>query len=166
MADRVEAGDGDDVVRAADGSADSVDCGGGTDIAVADPTDVLAACETVTKPVPPDTTKPVPTVKTGKLKGSAVKVPVLCPATELRCVGSVNLKATGKKAGKKVTIALGKGLVVANGGRRVTVVVKVDAATKRKLTQLTKPQLKVAYDLMDVVGNVAKGTAKVKLKLP
>ena len=96
------AGDGDDVVRAADGSADSVDCGGGTDIAVADPTDVLAACETVTMPVPPDATKPVPTVKAGKLKGSAVKVPVLCPATELRCVGSVNLKAAGKADGKKV----------------------------------------------------------------
>jgi len=166
-ADQILAGAGDDIVRVNDQVADSVDCGAGSDIAVADPVDALAGCETVDippQPIPPDVTKPVPTVGKAKLQGLKVKVPVLCPATELRCVGSATLKATGKTKGKKQKISLGKVLVIADGGKQAKLVVKVDRATKKKLAKLTKAKLVVAYDVMDVAGNVAKGKATVTLK--
>ncbi len=166
-ADQIVAGAGDDVVRVNDQIADSVDCGVGTDIAVADPADALVGCETVDippQPVAPDKKKPVPGVGKAKLKGSKVKVAVQCPATELRCVGSVTLKATGKASGKKLKIALGKAIVVADGGKSAKLAVAVDQGTRKKLVALSKAKLVVAYNLMDVAGNVAKGKATVKLK--
>ena len=168
-ADSVAAGDGADLLRMADGVADGVDCGTGGDIVVADPSDALAGCETVNippQPAVPDTTKPVPSVGAGKLKGKQVRVPVRCPAAEVRCVGDVVLKVVGKRNGKTTKVAIGRALVVADGGDREMVKVTVSAAKAKAIRALTKPKLKVAYDLVDVAGNTAKGTATVKLRVP
>ncbi len=168
-ADSVQAGDGADLLRMADSVADSVDCGRDSDSVVADPSDVLAFCETVEippQPALPDTTKPKPTVGVAKLKGKQVKVPVRCPASEVRCVGEVTLKVVGKRNGKTRKISIGRALVVADGGDRERVKLSVSKATVDSIRALKKPKLKVAYDLVDVAGNKAKGAVKVKLKVP
>ncbi len=54
----IDAGDGDDRVDVADGLAEDVDCGDGTDAAEADPVDRLTACES--GPVPTPTPSPSP----------------------------------------------------------------------------------------------------------
>ena len=168
-ADSVQAGDGADLLRMADSVADSVDCGRDSDIVVADPSDALAFCETVEippQPALPDTTKPKPSVGVAKLKDKQVRVPVRCPASEVRCVGEVTLKVVGKRNGKTRKIAIGRALVVAEGGDRERVKLSVSKATANSIRALTKPKLKVAYDLVDVAGNEAKGMVKVKLKVP
>ena len=168
-ADSVQAGDGADLLRMADSVADTVDCGRDIDSVVADPSDALSFCETVEippQPPVPDTTKPTPNVGVGKLKGKHVRVPVRCPASEVRCVGEVALKVVGKRDGKTRKIAIGRALVVADGGDRERVKVSVSKATANSIRALTKPKLKVAYDLVDVAGNKAKGAVKVKLKVP
>ena len=43
--DTITAGDGDDTIEARDGDVDTIDCGAGTDTALADPFDVLSNCE-------------------------------------------------------------------------------------------------------------------------
>jgi hemolysin type calcium-binding protein len=50
--DRIHAGAANDVVRAADGERDRVDCGGGKDLAFVDPEDAVDECERV-RVVPP-----------------------------------------------------------------------------------------------------------------
>jgi RTX calcium-binding nonapeptide repeat (4 copies) len=168
-ADSVQAGDGDDLLRMADSVADSVDCGRDSDIVVADPSDALVFCETVEippQPAVPDTTKPEPSVGVAKLKDKRVRVPIRCPASEVRCVGEVALKVVGKRNGKTRKIAIGRALVVADGGDRERVKLSVSKATANSIRALTKPKLKVAYDLVDVAGNKAKGTVTVKLKVP
>ena len=161
-------GDGADLLRMADSVADTVDCGRDTDVVVADPSDALAFCETVEippQPALPDTTKPQPTVGVAKLKGKQVRVSVRCPAREVRCVGEVTIKVIAKRNGKtrkiwsagpwsSPTVATAKSQAVGEQDDR-----RLDRA-------LTKPKLKVAYDLVDVAGNKATGVVKVKLKLP
>jgi hypothetical protein len=136
---------------------------------VADPSDALSFCETVEippQPPVPDTTKPTPSVGVAKLKGKQVRVPVRCPASEVRCVGDVALKVVGKRNGKTRKIAIGRALVVADGGDLERVKLSVSKATANSIRALRKPKLKVAYDLVDVAGNKAKGMVKVKLKVP
>jgi Ca2+-binding RTX toxin-like protein len=45
LEDRIEAGEGDDVVDARDGGFDSIDCGPGNDVVYADPGDSTTGCE-------------------------------------------------------------------------------------------------------------------------
>ena len=129
---------------------------------------MIAACETVDLlpiPTPPDTTKPGVLVKKAVYKSGAIKVPVSCPA-ELRCLGTATLAALGKVKGKKRIVKLDTLLVVLDGGKTKRLTLRLTKAEKKAVLTLDGAKLSVRYDLMDAGGNVAKGTVKVRLKLP
>ncbi|MCW2832705.1 MAG: hypothetical protein JWN68_658 [Nocardioides sp.] len=70
--DVLDGGVGNDTVNARDGVVDTIDCGDGVDIAVADANDSVANCETVQLPAvaPPIVTAPVAVVPvTGAISG-------------------------------------------------------------------------------------------------
>lgn len=64
-ADDLVGGTGDDELRSADGTADTADCGEGTDAFEADPLDTVFACETNLAPAPPPSAPSQPPVPGG-----------------------------------------------------------------------------------------------------
>ncbi len=163
-ADSLDAGDGNDVVRARDESADVVACGLGADVAVLDAADTTNGCETRDLGSGTDGIKPKPTFSGAKVSGTKLKLSALCPATELRCVGSAKLTAKGKRNGKATKVKLGDVLIVADGGRKDRLSLVLTPAQRSAVAALTKAKLLIAYNVIDAGGNVGKGRASIRLK--
>ena len=163
-ADSLDGGDGDDILRSRDVFADSLNCGGGTDIAIIDGADSTTGCETKDVGSGTDAIKPKPKFSGAKVKGSKLRLTATCPASELRCVGDAALSVKGKKNGAKRGVKLGRVLVVADGGRKDRIVVALSPAQRSALRGLTNAKLTIAYDVIDAAGNVGKGKQTIKLK--
>ncbi len=132
-ADVLLGGSGLDLLHARDGVADTGDCGSDEDTLVADAIDAVAGCERIDLPavVPPpapppqlDTTDPALDVRAARLRKRRLRVPVSCPASEVRCSGILKLAAVGRRPGRTVRIGLGAIAFELAGGKSATLTQK------------------------------------------
>lgn len=127
---------GNDVIYAADGEVDTIDCGVGTDRAVVDASDVVSNCETVERGTSSQADTSGTTATANGAKVTLAKRVGLRAALQR----GVKVKLTGLPAGKKVTVkakagkrivATGRAKAAANGSATVTL--KFTKAGKRAL---------------------------------
>jgi Ca2+-binding RTX toxin-like protein len=135
--DRLFGGKGNDLIRARDKAADSVECEGGFDLAFVDKRDLVRACEIVL-----GGKKKVKALgaKSLKVVGNRAAVRLRCVATA-RCVGKTALLRNGKtigtakfalKKGKSKTVRIklnrrGQSLVAKARGKDMKVKLRIDA---------------------------------------
>jgi hypothetical protein len=166
--DVYQAGSGLDLLHARDGVADTGDCGSDEDTLVGDAIDVLAGCERIELPAapppPPDTTQPVLGVKGATLRNRRLRVPVSCPATEVRCAGIATLIAVGRRAGGSVRVRLGAITFELAGGTTAKLSRRVSRSRLRALRKLKRVRLRVALDVVDASGNRAISVQRVRLR--
>ena len=166
-ADVYHGGNGFDLIHARDGIADTGDCGADEDTLVADAGDAIADCERVDlpplPPPPPDVTAPALGVARATLRNRRVRVPVSCPATEVRCAGIATLTAVGKRAGKTVRVRLGASTFELAGGTTMTLTKRVSRSRMRTLRKLKGLRLRVALEVVDASSNRATSVQRVRL---
>ena len=100
---------GNDVIEARDGTADSVDCGIGADVAHVDAVDVLAAdpgglCESVDRSGATGSPQPTAGKVAAKRRGGATRRKGVRLAVTLPAAGRVTLRFERKRAGKFRTV--------------------------------------------------------------
>src|SRR5829696_7036372 len=157
-ADVYQGGSGLDLLRARDGVADSGDCGSDEDTLVADPADALTGCERIDLPPPaPDTTEPVLGVERATLRGRRLRVPVSCPATEVRCAGVATLSAVGRRGGRRVRVPFGAVTLQVTGGETATLAKRLSRSRLRAVRRLKRVRLRIALDVVDASGNRTTG---------
>lgn len=157
---------GNDTINAADGEADNIDCGPGTDTANVDPIDTVANCETVNQAgvVPGGEKKGLgPAKKPGlsivgaaKLKQLlAGKLTVAVPCPEA-CRVTVTAKAKGK------TIATGKATLLKAGTAKVKL--KVAKKAKRSVKRAKTLKVTLTASVAGASGKPTKLTKALTLK--
>ncbi len=169
--DTVQSAGSPDTVNSVDGEADTVSCGGDTDIAFADTVDTVTNCEILTRTTltPPAGPPPRLGVSLGKkklkLKGHGARLALSCPAAVSgHCVGSAEIATKGKVAieGRRVRLSLGeKGFDIAPGGSR-QLKVKLDRVVDELLGS-GKLRVKVSLFTSTDAGGI-RSTAKATLK--
>ena len=166
-ADVYHGGNGFDLLHARDGIMDTGDCGADEDTLVADAGDAIADCERIDLPPPPpplpDVTAPALGVERAALRNRRVRVPVSCPATEVRCAGIATLTAVGKRAGRTVRVRLGARTFELAGGTSLTLTKRVSRSRMRTLRKLKGLRLRVALEVVDASGNRATSVQRVRL---
>ena len=166
-ADVYHGGNGFDLLHARDGIMDTGDCGADEDTLVADAGDAIADCERIDLPPPPpplpDVTAPALGVERAALRNRRVRVPVSCPATEVRCAGIATLTAVGKRAGRTVRVRLGARTFELAGGTSLTLTKRVSRSRMRTLRKLKSLRLRVALEVVDASGNRATSVQRVRL---
>ena len=166
-ADVYHGGNGFDLLHARDGIADTGDCGSDEDTLVADAGDAIADCERIDLPPPPpplpDVTAPALGVERAALRNRRVRVPVSCPANEVRCAGIATLTAVGRRAGRTVRVRLGASTFELDGGTNLTIVKRVSRKRMRTLRTLKGLRLRVALQVVDASSNRATSVQRVGL---
>ena len=145
----VNGGEGNDIVRARNDSAQTIDGGNGTDSATVDATDQVTNVETVDRGASADKTKPKVKVLSTRLnvrKGRAI-MRVSLPASESASQGRVRLLRRGKIAGSKNKLTLQPG--------KTTIKVPLTRATRIALAKKANKKLKVnvKFKLTDAAKN-------------
>jgi Ca2+-binding RTX toxin-like protein len=178
-ADAIDGGDGADTIQARDAAVDDIACGAGTDTAVVDAADVVAAdCETVDRPAAPAASptpapiaSPVPvatvapvTDRTGpaltiaavaKVAKGVVTVTVTCPAGEpAGCAGGRATLRLGSATASTATFT-------AAAGKSARLKLKVSRKLRAKVR--AGKTVKLTVSARDQAGNT--GTASRSLKL-
>jgi hypothetical protein len=162
---------GNDVVRARDGEADSIDCGLGTDTAIVDEHDTVANCETVDRATAAtaggdgatgggQTGGGGPVIATGK-GGAAKALALKAPARQsmrallakgmrasVRCAGSCRVVFTLRRGGK----AIGTGRRTLLKAGTATATIKVAKKAKRALRRVRKGKLSLVVTVTDAAG--------------
>src|SRR4051794_19043050 len=165
--DGIDAGSGNDSVTVADGIADSVECGAGTDSVDADQLDQIADCENVARHdvAPPSDQPPVDDSQAPTLKARAARkqrvsskrrsVVVSVNASEKAAINvSGYLDAGGVNRRLKVPPAVNLG----EGGPRVRVKLSKGqvAAALRDIRRGRVPKAKLTISAVDPAGNTSK----------
>jgi Ca2+-binding RTX toxin-like protein len=163
--DTITAGAGDDTVFAADGLAETIDCGEGTDTVTADAQDKLTACENVTsqniaapKEEPVGDDKVAPKLQVGgsanQRAGKSVRFAAVCSEKGLiEAVGVVNaggITEAMKPIKRKVTVGGGGVMVQLKFSKRSTKLIRKDLTKKRR------PRVRVLLSCVDNAGNTSK----------
>jgi len=166
-ADALLGGPGLDLIHARDGAPDTGDCGLDDDTLVADAIDVLSGCERIDLPVVapvPDTTAPALAVRRATLGKRRLRVPVSCPAGEVRCAGVLTLTGVGRRRGKSVRVRLGAITFQLDGGQTTTLTRRLSRKRVRALGRLRRARLRVALDVVDAAGNRTRSVQRVRIR--
>jgi Ca2+-binding RTX toxin-like protein len=162
---------GNDTINAADGEADSVDCGPGTDVANVDAIDTVANCETVNTVGAPAGGGQKPGAG-GKGGGGTKAALTIVGAAKLKqllagklvvavpCAAACRVTLTAK-AGKK-TIATGKATLLKAGTAKVKL--KVAKKAKRSVKRAKTLKLTLTASVVGASGKATKLTKAVTLK--
>lgn len=172
-ADLYDGGNGDDTFDTADGVAEKVQCGPGTDTAVVDQLDEVVDCETIDKrQVEPVTDQPAgddkvrPTVNAAALTSQKLRKRIKMVATSNEkgfvqvsgfiSVGPLNLKLKSVRASVSV------------GGGGVEVALKLNKRmmklARRALKRKRKPTVTLIVSSVDAAGNTSSAK-RVKIRL-
>ena len=163
-ADAYQGGPGFDRLHARDGGGDSGDCGADDDILVADAIDSLTGCERIDLPVLPDVTKPKLGLKRATLGKKKLRLPISCPATEVRCAGLLTLVGIGKLEGATARVKLGTVTFSLAGGASKTLTRAVPKKKVEMLRSLAKARLLVRLDVLDASANRSRGSQRIGLR--
>jgi hemolysin type calcium-binding protein len=163
-ADVYQGGGGFDLLHARDGVADSGDCGSEDDTLVADAIDTIVGCERIDLPVVPDTIKPKLGLKRATLGKKKLRLPISCPASEVRCAGLLTLAVIGELDGKRVRVKLGSIAFELLGGKSKTLTQAVSVKKRQTLRGIDGARLLVKLDVLDASANRTKDSERIGLK--
>ena len=163
--DTFTAGPGDDTILAADGLAEKVDCGDGTDTVTADAQDTLTACENVTtqniaaptdEPTGDDKTRPKLDVGGSSSQRFGKSIRFVATCSEKGLVQAIGFVAAG---GIKEALKLTERKVAVGGGG---VVVKFPFSKRQRrniagdLRRRRTPRVRITISCVDAAGNTSR----------
>lgn len=165
-ADHMDTGAGDDSVQTADGDADTVDCGPGHDIILADTVDQLAGCEAVTRedvpaaapPPPEDDVRPTLRVRARSRQRLVVRRPrirIAVTSSEQALVRASGYLAVG---GINSRLAIASAALDGPADQRELIVRLSPAQGRRVLRDLRRgrrPRVRLAVSAVDGAGNTS-----------
>jgi len=164
--DAIDAGAGNDHVEVADGMADSVDCGPGSDSIVADQLDQVGDCESVTrKDVPPPADQPpendstAPTLK-ARARAAHVSMRKRSVAVSVAASEQALINISGFVVAGGINSPLKKvkpGVDLGEGGIRMKVKLSKGQVAKvlSDLGRGRKPKLRLTVSAVDPAGNTS-----------
>jgi hypothetical protein len=172
--DTLDASSGDDTLRSRDATADTVNCGAGTDSIDFDAIDTLATdCERPATPGPgtaPSTATldRVPSSVRLTRKGY-LRIQVTCPITAVSgCSGSITVAVLARKAGVKLSAAAtraGKSFSLKAGQTKVTKV-KISRNGRRRVLKRKRAKCKVSVHTNGADNKRVIVSKKITVKAP